>query len=76
MGLSIVPLPSSITVTLKVSLRLKVDYRKELPNNWATEFSEKMNTAKKTAVDVMWSGSIPISVFMDPIGSNKKLLRE
>lgn len=45
----------------------------ELPNNWATGFVEKMNTVEKLHL-MLWVGSIPISVFMDPTGSDKKLL--
>lgn len=62
-GLSIAPLPSTITVSLKVFLPLTVDYRKEidkLPNNWATEFSEKMNTAEKPQLMPSVSSGTPL----------------
>ena len=55
------------------------DYKKEIDKS--SQITGQQNFLRdehsiETAADAMWSGSIPISVFMDPIGSNKKLLRE
>lgn len=75
------PTPSTTTVILKVSLPLAVDYREETDKRSQVTghrvfWDEYSGKAGKTAADAMCSGSNPISVFMDPSGSNKKLLRE
>lgn len=75
------PTPSTITVNLQVFLPLAVDYRERTDKNSQVTghrvfWDEHSGKAGEAAADAMCSGSNPISVFMDPTGSNEKLLRE